>query len=99
MSATPAQAASRELSGFGGGLIGPDDPGYEEGRRVWNAIIDKRPAAILRCRTAVDVIAAVNFAREQGLPLAVRGGGPLRVGRGQRWRCGSSPRPKGLLTS
>lgn len=57
-----------------GAVITKEDPGYEEGRRVWNAIIDKRPAVILRCRTAVDVIAAVNFARETGLPLAIRGG-------------------------
>jgi FAD/FMN-containing dehydrogenase len=57
-----------------GSVITKDDPAYEKGRRVWNAMIDKRPVAILRCRTAVDVIAAVNFARETGLPLAIRGG-------------------------
>jgi FAD/FMN-containing dehydrogenase len=57
-----------------GAVITRDDPAYEEGRRVWNAIIDKRPAVILRCRTAVDVIAVVNFARDTGLPLAIRGG-------------------------
>jgi FAD/FMN-containing dehydrogenase len=55
-------------------VITPDDPGYEEGRRVWNASIDKRPAVIMRCRTAADVVAAVNFARERGLSIAVRGG-------------------------
>jgi FAD/FMN-containing dehydrogenase len=64
-----------------GAVITRDDPGYEEGRRVWNAIIDKRPAAILRCRTAVDVIAAVNFARDAGLPLAIRGGAHNVAGR------------------
>ena len=57
-----------------GTVITREDPGYDEGRRVWNAMIDKRPAAIARCRTAVDVIAAVNFARDTGLRLAVRGG-------------------------
>jgi FAD/FMN-containing dehydrogenase len=57
-----------------GAVITPDDPGYEEGRRVWNASIDKRPAVIMRCRTAADVVAAVNFARERGLSIAVRGG-------------------------
>jgi FAD/FMN-containing dehydrogenase len=57
-----------------GAVITPHDPGYEEGRRVWNAMIDKRPALIARCRSAVDVMTAVNFARESGLPVAVRGG-------------------------
>ena len=57
-----------------GPVITRDDPGYEQGRRVWNAIIDKRPALIVRCRTAVDVISAVTFARDTGLRLAIRGG-------------------------
>ena len=57
-----------------GALIVPGDAGYEEARRVWNAIIDKRPAAIARCRGAVDVMTAVTFARNEGLTIAVRGG-------------------------
>ena len=64
-----------------GAVITRADRGYEEGRRVWNAIIDKRPAAILRCRSAVDVIAAVNFARDARLPLAIRGGAHNVAGR------------------
>lgn len=64
-----------------GSLITPNDPGYDESRRVWNAMIDKRPAIIARCRGAADVIAAVNFARDSGLPLAVRGGGHSIAGR------------------
>jgi len=65
-----------------GALITPDHADYESGRRVWNASIDRRPAVILRCRTAVDVIAAVNFARDNRLPLAVRGGAHSIAGRG-----------------
>jgi FAD/FMN-containing dehydrogenase len=53
----------------------PDDPGYEQARRVWNGMIDKHPALIARCAEAADVVAAVNFAREQDVLVAVRGGG------------------------
>src|SRR5215210_1009142 len=58
-----------------GQLISPDQPEYEPARRVYNAMIDKRPVLIARCVDVADVIAAVTFAREQGLLLAVRGGG------------------------
>ncbi len=58
-----------------GGLIRPEDAGYEEARRVHNGMIDRRPALIARCADAADVIAAVNFAREERMLLAVRGGG------------------------
>jgi FAD/FMN-containing dehydrogenase len=49
--------------------------GYDEARRVFNAMIDRRPAAIVRCREVRDVVAAVNHARTSGLPLSVKGGG------------------------
>jgi FAD/FMN-containing dehydrogenase len=58
-----------------GELILPSDTGYENARQVWNGMIDRRPALIVRCSGAADVIRAVGFAREQGLPVAVRGGG------------------------
>jgi FAD/FMN-containing dehydrogenase len=64
-----------ELAGFRGELIGPDDPGYDEAREVYNAMIDRRPRLIARCTNAADVIAAVNHGREAGITLAVRGGG------------------------
>jgi FAD/FMN-containing dehydrogenase len=57
-----------------GKLIRPDDAGYDEARKVWNGMIDRRPALIARCAGVADVIAAVGFAREQGLPIAIRGG-------------------------
>ena len=58
-----------------GELILPDSPHYDEVRTIWNAMIDKRPAAIVRCAGVADVVAAVNFAREAGMLLAVHGGG------------------------
>jgi FAD/FMN-containing dehydrogenase len=58
-----------------GELIRPDDPGYDQARRVWNGMIDRYPALIIRAVAVDDVVAGVNFAREQSLLVAVRGGG------------------------
>jgi len=58
-----------------GELIRPDDPDYDEARSIWNGAHDRRPALIVRCRGVADVLKAVEFARSEGLPLAVRGGG------------------------
>jgi FAD/FMN-containing dehydrogenase len=60
---------------FRGTLIAPEDPSYEEARGVWNGMIDKRPALIARCAGVADVIEALALARDEGLPVAVRGGG------------------------
>src|SRR5438445_10837812 len=57
-----------------GDVITPDDERYEEARKVRNGMIDKRPTVIVRPVNAGDVIAAVNFAREGALDLAIRGG-------------------------
>ncbi|MBA2442788.1 MAG: FAD-binding oxidoreductase [Rubrobacter sp.] len=69
----PTTAGLRES--LRGDLIGPSDEGYEEARRVYNAMIDRRPHLIARCTDVADVILAVNYAREHELTLAVRGGG------------------------
>jgi FAD/FMN-containing dehydrogenase len=58
-----------------GRVIGPDDDDYDAARALYNGMIDKRPRLIARCADAADVIAAVTFGREQGLLVAVRGGG------------------------
>src|SRR5207244_2253449 len=60
---------------FGGELILPGDESYDRNRAVWNGIVDRRPAAILRCASSQDVIAAVRFARGAGLEIAVKCGG------------------------
>src|SRR4029077_17657110 len=58
-----------------GRVTAPGDEGYDEARGVFNGMIDKRPAVVVRAETAGDVVAAVNFARDTGLDLAIRGGG------------------------
>jgi FAD/FMN-containing dehydrogenase len=58
-----------------GEVVGPEDGGYEQARKVFNAMIDRRPAVIVRAANAGDVMSAVNFARENDLAVAVRGGG------------------------
>jgi FAD/FMN-containing dehydrogenase len=65
-------ALAKRLSGD---VIAPGDPRYDDARRVWNGMIDRRPALIARCRSAADVAAAITSGREHGLSIAVRGGG------------------------
>ncbi|MEV4109947.1 FAD-binding oxidoreductase [Nonomuraea sp. NPDC049695] len=72
---TPDNALRALADGFDGELILPEDAGYESARRVWNQLIDRKPAAIARCRTRNDAVSALTVARDTGLELAVRGGG------------------------
>ncbi|APU39671.1 MULTISPECIES: FAD-binding oxidoreductase [unclassified Streptomyces] len=65
-------ALREDLSGE---VFAPEDPGYDEARTVFNAMIDRRPAVIAQCESAEDVVTAVRFARELDLHIAVRGGG------------------------
>ncbi|WP_369257318.1 FAD-binding protein [Streptomyces sp. R35] len=58
-----------------GEVFAPDDPGYDDARTIFNAMIDKRPAVIARCESEAEVARSVRFARELDLPIAVRGGG------------------------
>ena len=65
-----------------GNVITPADPGYDAARAVYNAMIDKHPAAVAMCRDVADVISCVRFGREHGVELAVRGGGHNAAGLG-----------------
>jgi FAD/FMN-containing dehydrogenase len=58
-----------------GAVCLPDEAGYDEARTIWNAMIDRHPGAVVRCKGASDIIRAVTFAREHGILLAVRAGG------------------------
>ena len=60
------EALRRDLKGQ---LLLPRDPGYDDARSIWNAMIDRRPALIARCLGATDVLAAVKFARERRLAV------------------------------
>ena len=58
-----------------GPVLGPHDPGYDEARKIWNGLIDRRPALIVQCTGAADVVDAVNFARDHDLVLSIKAGG------------------------
>jgi FAD/FMN-containing dehydrogenase len=73
MSTTDIADALRQ--GFSGRVLEPGQPGYDDSRRLFNPMIDRRPAVVARCATTADVVAAVNTAREHRLVVAVRGGG------------------------
>ena len=64
-----------QVGGFGGTILLPGDDGYDEARRVWNGMIDRRPAMIARCAGAGDVSTMMRYVREHGLRATVRGGG------------------------
>ncbi len=75
---TPLEALR---AAFSGTILEPSDPGYDEARRVHNALIDRRPALIAQCRNTADVVDAVRFARDEGMEICVRGGGHNVAGR------------------
>lgn len=60
--------------GVRGDVLRPADPGYDDARAIWNGLIDRKPALIVQCTGAADVVDAVNFAREHNLLLSIRGG-------------------------
>lgn len=69
----------RDVRGLARRLAGrvllPSDGGYDDARAIWNRMIDRRPALIVCCARADDVVAALRFARERDLPISVKGGG------------------------
>src|SRR5947207_224834 len=78
---TVDQAAVTALrENLGGPLLQPADSGYDQARRIWNGMIDRRPSLIVQCAGVADVIAAVNFARQHQLLVAVRGGSHSAAG-------------------
>ncbi len=79
VSPTAAQLETFRRS-FAGEVITPDAAGYDDARRVWNAMFDRRPAMVVRPSSVADVVAAVRFGRELDLEIAVRGGGHSAVG-------------------
>jgi FAD/FMN-containing dehydrogenase len=83
---TPVMLSGSAIDGLRarlrGEAIGPEDPGYDDARKVYNAMIDRRPAVIARCVDVADVMAAVEFGRTEGLDIAIRGGGHNGAGFG-----------------
>ena len=73
--ARPALDAQALRNALRGPVVTPESPSYDETRKLYNAMIDKEPAVIARCHDVADVIQAVKFGRENGLAIAVRGGG------------------------
>jgi FAD/FMN-containing dehydrogenase len=71
----PTEASEKLRAAFSGQILAPGDLGYDDARRIHNGLIDKRPALIARCLHTADVVDAVNFGREEGLEISVRGGG------------------------
>ena len=69
-----------------GQVLLPGDAGYDASRTLWNAMIDRRPAVIVRCLGTADVVTAVQFAREHDLLICIKGGGHniAGLGRGRR---------------
>jgi FAD/FMN-containing dehydrogenase len=75
MTLVQSQKVAQLKAGFQGKVLVPGDAAYDGARAIWNGMIDKRPAVIARCATTADVVRAVRFAKDNGLLLAIRGGG------------------------
>jgi FAD/FMN-containing dehydrogenase len=70
-----SEAARGLADGVRGAVLRPGDRGYDDARTIWNGLIDRRPALIVQCTGAADVVDAVNFARDQNLLLSIKAGG------------------------
>src|SRR5437870_3961007 len=82
MAITVSDELVATLEDFRGALLRPQDAAYDEARRVYNGLIDKRPALIAQCRGTADVVAALAFARAHGFEMGIRGAGHNVAGRG-----------------
>src|SRR5438874_9026778 len=71
----PPNSVAELKTNLRGRVVEPHDADYDDARRVYNAMIDKKPRLIVRCSDVADVIQSVNFARQHGLLLAIRSGG------------------------
>ena len=74
------QRAAAFAQNFRGELVSPNSSSYEETRQLYNGMIDKRPRLIARCADVADVIAAVNYGRDNDMLVAIRGGGHMGPG-------------------
>jgi FAD/FMN-containing dehydrogenase len=72
---TQMSTLTEKLEGLKGNVVVPDNPGYEQARQIWNAMIDRRPAMIVQCSDPDDVAPAIGFARRNKLEVSIRGGG------------------------
>jgi FAD/FMN-containing dehydrogenase len=75
LAALDTEAVEAFVAGVRGPVLRPGDAGYDDARAIWNGLIDRRPALIVQCMGAADVVDAVNFARDQSLLLSIKGGG------------------------
>ncbi len=76
MASSTDKTAMEELRArLRGELLTPQDAGYDEARAIWNGMIDRKPALIVRCLGAQDIVQGVRFAREHNLLLAIKAGG------------------------
>ncbi len=77
------QQAITEFRGqFRGAVLAPEDAGYEQARKVYNGMIDRKPKLIAKCADVADVMAAVRFAKSNALKVSIRGGGHNAAGLG-----------------
>jgi hypothetical protein len=80
-SVTAVDPVQQLREAFSGQILSPGEPGYDEARRIHNGLIDKHPAVIARCHHTADVVDAVNFGRDAGLEISIRGGGQNVAGK------------------